>query len=88
MLGRNTPLGSSIQTPGHTALAQQRLSRPERSGSKRSYEDGSFQGYGEGIDPDYPQDSAPGEDGGSMSKKRKLGFEGASRSVEVGGVRR
>lgn len=88
ILSRNPLHTSSIPTPSHTTLAQQRLSRPERSGSKRSYEDGSFQGYGEGIDPDYPQDSAGGEDGGSMSKKRKLGFEGASRAVEVGGARR
>ena len=88
ILSRNPQLNPSIPTPSHTALAQQRLSRPERSGSKRSYEDGSFQGYGEGIDPDFVQDSTGGDDGGSMSKKRKLGFEGASRSVEVGGVRR
>lgn len=73
-------------TAGNAALTP-RLSRPERSGSKRSYGDDSFQGYGEGIDPDFG-DGTGGDDGSSMSKKRKLGFEGTSRSVEVGGVRR
>jgi hypothetical protein len=80
---------SATPTPINSA-AGSRASRPERSGSKRSYTDASFQGYSEGFTDDGYADS-PGEDDGqgNITKKRRLGgFERTSHSVEVGGARR
>ena len=74
-------------TPAHAA----RLGgRPERAGSKRSYNETSFSGYGEGFADDYAGNSTGGEEAeGGMSKKRRLGgFERGPHQVEVGGVRR
>lgn len=79
---------STSGTPNaHTPVS--RLSRPERSGSKRQYTDVSYQGYGEGYVDDYAE-STGGEDNaqGNFAKRRKMGLEQRSRQVEVGGVRR
>lgn len=74
---------SAMATPLNPAIS--RVSRPERSGSKRSYTDVSFQGYGEG----FADDTGGEDDGqGGIAKKRRLAFERTSHSVEVGGVRR
>lgn len=80
-----TPTASSPMNP---AIGP-RATRPERQGSKRSYTDISFQGYGEGFTDDGYADSTGGEDDGhGTAKKRRIGaFERASHSVEVGGVR-
>lgn len=83
---RTTPSASG--TPNtHTPIS--RISRPERTGSKRQYTDGSYQGYGEGFADDFA-DSTGGEDNaqGNFAKRRKMGLEQRSRQVEVGGVRR
>ena len=79
---------SAAATPSH-ALHGARGSRPERHGSKRSYTDVSFQGYGEGFGDDVA-DSTGGEDEGQggLAKRRRLAFERTSHQVEVGGVRR
>jgi hypothetical protein len=79
---------TAAATPHHGALGS-RASRPERSGSKRSYTDVSFQGYGEGFTDDVA-DSTGGEDDsqGGLAKRRRLAFERTSHQVEVGGVRR
>ncbi|KAF2267019.1 Rox3-domain-containing protein [Lojkania enalia] len=82
----------SVPTPTSTGSLSQgsRVARPERTGSKRSYNESSFAGYGEGFTDDYTGNSTGGEDDsqGGMSKKRRLGFERTSHQVEVGGVRR
>ncbi|PVI08533.1 Rox3-domain-containing protein [Periconia macrospinosa] len=83
---RATPSASG--TPNtHTPIS--RISRPERTGSKRQYTDGSYSGYGEGYADDFA-DSTGGEDNaqGNFAKRRKMGLEQRSRQVEVGGVRR
>lgn len=87
-LHRMTPHTSAAPTPGSTAAARG-ASRPERTGSKRHYTDGAFQGYGEGYNDDFGADSTGGEDNaqGNAAKRRKL-FERTPHSVEVGGARR
>jgi hypothetical protein len=83
----NRGLPPRPNTPLHgNSSAASRATRPERAGSKRAYTDVSFQGYGEGFTDDGFADSTGGEDNGH--KKRRLGFESTSRSVEVGGARR
>jgi hypothetical protein len=82
-----------VQAPSATPTpmnpnAGQRASRPERSGAKRSYTDATFQGYGEGFQDDGYTESAGDDDGQGGMKRRKLGFEKLSHSVEVGGARR
>lgn len=85
---RGTQPSSSAPTPA-AAAGGSRASRPERAGAKRSYTDVSFQGYGEGFADDGYADSTGEDDGqGGIAKKRRLGFERTSHSVEVGGVRR
>jgi hypothetical protein len=86
---RTTPLTSAAPTPGHLA-GHRGAVRPERAGSKRHYTDAAFQGYGEGYGDEFGADSTGGEDNtqGNMAKRRKLQFERAPHSVEVGGVRR
>ncbi|KAF2632216.1 Rox3-domain-containing protein [Macroventuria anomochaeta] len=79
-----TPLPSSAPTPNSHALPR----RPERSGSKRQYNEDSYQGYSEGYGDDFATDST-GEDGARGSfKRRKTQFERTAHSVEVGGARR
>ena len=79
-----TPLPSSAPTPSNHALPR----RPERSGSKRQYNEDSYQGYSEGYGDDFATDST-GEDGARGSfKRRKTQFERTAHSVEVGGARR
>jgi hypothetical protein len=78
---RGVQSASAAPTPVNPAVGP-RASRPERSGAKRSYTDVSFQGYGEGFADEGEDD---GE--GGVTKKRRLGFERTSHSVEVGGVR-
>jgi hypothetical protein len=79
-----TPLPSSAPTPNAHALPR----RPERSGSKRQYNEDSYQGYSEGYGDDFATDST-GEDGSRGGfKRRKTQFERTVHSVEVGGVRR
>lgn len=79
-----TPAPSSAPTPNAHALPR----RPERSGSKRQYNEDSYQGYSEGYGDDFATDST-GEDGARGSfKRRKTQFERTAHSVEVGGVRR
>lgn len=82
---------SAATTPNPAnSSAASRISRPERAGSKRQYNDSSFQGYGEGFTDDFGADSTGGEDNpqGNLAKKRRLAFERTSHQVEVGGVRR
>ncbi|KAF2739967.1 Rox3-domain-containing protein [Polyplosphaeria fusca] len=83
-------LPQSIASTPLSAPQAARTVRPERTGSKRSYNEASFSGYGEGFVDDYPGNSTGGEDDGQggMSKKRRLAFERTSHQVEVGGVRR
>jgi hypothetical protein len=78
------PLAPGNHGPGS------RASRPERMGSKRSYAEHSFSGYGEGYTDDFGGNSTGEDDGqGGIAKKRRLGgFERTSHSVEVGGARR
>jgi hypothetical protein len=85
---RLTPHTSAAPTPGNS-IAGRGATRPERSGSKRQYTDAAFQGYAESYD-EFGADSTGGEDNaqGNMAKRRKLQFERAPHSVEVGGVRR
>ena len=79
-----TPLPSSAPTPNAHSLPR----RPERSGSKRQYNEDSYQGYSEGYGDDFATDST-GEDGSRGGfKRRKTQFERTVHSVEVGGVRR
>ncbi|KAF2661344.1 Rox3-domain-containing protein [Lophiostoma macrostomum CBS 122681] len=78
---------SVAATPNHAALGS-RASRPERTGSKRSYTDVSFQGYGEGFADDVADSTGGEDDGQGGHKRRRLGFERTSHQVEVGGVRR
>ncbi|KAJ4408827.1 hypothetical protein N0V91_003083 [Didymella pomorum] len=79
-----TPLPSSAPTPSSHALPR----RPERQGSKRQYNEDSYQGYSEGYGDDFATDST-GEDGARGSfKRRKTQFERTAHSVEVGGARR
>ncbi|KAL1604425.1 hypothetical protein SLS59_003617 [Nothophoma quercina] len=79
-----TPIPSSAPTPNTHALPR----RPERSGSKRQYNEDSYQGYSEGYGDDFATDST-GEDGARGSfKRRKTQFERTAHSVEVGGARR
>lgn len=79
-----TPLPSSAPTPSNHSLPR----RPERSGSKRQYNEDSYQGYSEGYGDDFATDST-GEDGARGGfKRRKTQFERTAHSVEVGGVRR
>ena len=79
-----TPIPSSAPTPSSHALPR----RPERSGSKRQYNEDSYQGYSEGYGDDFATDST-GEDGARGSfKRRKTQFERTAHSVEVGGARR
>ncbi|KAF3000111.1 hypothetical protein E8E13_003910 [Curvularia kusanoi] len=79
-----TPAPSSAPTPNAHALPR----RPERSGSKRQYNEDSYQGYSEGYGDDFGTDST-GEDGARGGyKRRKTQFERTVHSVEVGGVRR
>lgn len=79
---RGTP-APSTSAPYNTGVPS-RASRPERSNAKRSYTDGSFQGYGEGF-----ADDSGADDGHGGVKRRKLGFsERTPHSVEVGGPRR
>ncbi|KAF2276273.1 Rox3-domain-containing protein [Westerdykella ornata] len=79
---RNMPTPSAAPTP--VAAPPARAARPERPGAKRSYMDASFQGYSES----FADDSSDKDDGQSMAKKRRLGFERTSHQVEVGGARR
>jgi hypothetical protein len=82
---RATPLSSSAPTPSSHALPR----RPERSGSKRQYNEDSYQGYSEGYGDDFAADSTGGEDNARGSfKRRKTQFERTAHSVEVGGARR
>lgn len=78
---------SATPRPVNSTIAS-RAVRPERSGAKRSYTDVSFQGYGEGFTDDGYADSNGGDDGQGGVKRRKLGFDRTSHSVEVGGARR
>lgn len=88
----SAPPNRGVQAPSATPTpmpsgATQRISRPERSGAKRSYTDSAFQGYGEGLDDGYTESAD--DDGQGGMKRRKLGFEKlSSHSVEVGGARR
>lgn len=82
---RGTPLPSSAPTPSSHPLPR----RPERSGSKRQYNEDSYQGYSEGYGDDFAADSTGGEDNARGNfKRRKTQFERTAHSVEVGGVRR
>lgn len=85
---RVIPSASATPNP-HAPTAANRAARPERAGSKRTYTDHSFQGYGEGFADDYAE-STGGEDNtqGGLAKRRKLAFERTSHQVEVGGARR
>ena len=63
--------GSRPQPPQQT---QSELNRPRRAGKKRSYDDNSFAGYGEGFlddDGDVVYSSEEGGVGGRGRKKRK-----------------
>ena len=82
---RGSPLPSSAPTPSSHTL----LRRPERSGSKRQYNEDSYQGYSEGYGDDFAADSTGGEDNTRGNfKRRKTQFERTAHSVEVGGARR
>ncbi|KAF9695981.1 hypothetical protein EKO04_005820 [Ascochyta lentis] len=82
---RGTPLPSSAATPSSHALPR----RPERPGSKRQYNEDSYQGYSEGYGDDFAADSTGGEDNARGNfKRRKTQFERPAHSVEVGGARR
>ncbi|KAJ4359045.1 hypothetical protein N0V95_002507 [Ascochyta clinopodiicola] len=82
---RGMPFPSSAPTPSSHPLPR----RPERSGSKRQYNEDSYQGYSEGYGDDFAADSTGGEDNARGNfKRRKTQFERAAHSVEVGGARR
>lgn len=82
---RGTPLPSSAPTPTNHAFPR----RPERTGSKRQYNEDSYQGYSEGYGDDFAADSTGGEDNARGNfKRRKTQFEQTAHSVEVGGARR
>ncbi|KAF2401105.1 Rox3-domain-containing protein [Trichodelitschia bisporula] len=57
-------VGSSVPSPGLKAV---RPDRPERTGTKRRYDDSSFKGYGEG----YADDDLEGDDDGGVGGVRK-----------------
>ncbi|KAF2706859.1 mediator complex, subunit MED19 [Pleomassaria siparia CBS 279.74] len=84
------PMPQRATTPlSANSSAAQKQYRPERHGAKRSYDESSFRGYGDGFADDNFADSTGGEDNGQGGmKKRRLAFERSSHSVEVGGARR
>lgn len=82
---RGAPFPSSAPTPNSHPLPR----RPERPGSKRQYNEDSYQGYSEGYGDDFAADSTGGEDNARGNfKRRKTQFERTAHSVEVGGARR
>jgi hypothetical protein len=61
-------LNSSTSAVPSPAL---RAHRPERTGSKRSYDDVSFKGYGEGFPDDGESTGAEGDRSGINAKKKR-----------------
>lgn len=68
---------AQAQLPGRPSAAPSpalKPMRPERTGTKRRYNDASFKGYGEGYADDDIADSTAGEDdgrGNALKKKRR-----------------
>ena len=82
---------SSTKNPNGIASGQQRtvqqiqseLNRPRRAGKKRSYDDNSFSGYGEGfVDDDGDMDAYSSDDrGGGRKRRKKVSLEATSGDI-------